>query len=83
MPRIAALLRRHKTLLFLVCICLLTAATAIQTLRLRYLEERHAQMFRDFGKAQLDVQFKAGEIAQQLRACQGRSPSPAASSTRR
>jgi len=70
MPRLAALLRRYSTLLFLTCIALLAAAAIAQTMRLRYLEQRHAEMFSTFGKAQLDFQFKTGELQQQLAACQ-------------
>jgi hypothetical protein len=70
MPRLAALLRRYSTLLFLICISLLAAAAIVQTVRLRYLEQRHAEMFAVFGKAQLDFQFKAGELQQKLAACE-------------
>ena len=77
MRRIAALLRRYSTLLLLVCICLLAAAAVVQSLRLRYLEDRHMQMFSDFGKTQLAIQFRAGELQQQLRACRSATPTPA------
>jgi len=70
MPRLAALLRRYSTLLFLVCLSLLAATAVAQTMRLRYLEERHARMFEEFGKAQLDFQFKAGELQGKLAACE-------------
>jgi hypothetical protein len=70
MPRFAALLRRYSTLLFLVCISLLAAIAVAQTMRLHYLEERHARMFEEFGKAQLDFQFKAGELQSKLVACE-------------
>ena len=70
MPRFVALLRRYRTLLFLVCISLLAAIAVAQTMRLRYLEERHARMFEEFGKAQLDFQFKAGELQSKLVACE-------------
>jgi len=70
MPRFAALLRRYSTLLFLVSLSLLAAIAVAQTVRLRYLEERHARMFEEFGKAQLDFQFKAGELQQKLAACE-------------
>jgi hypothetical protein len=70
MPRFAALLRRYSTLLFLTCISLLAAIAIVQTVRLRYLEQRHAQTFSTFGKAQLDFQFKAGELQQRLAACE-------------
>ena len=69
MPRFA-LLRRYSTLLFLVCISLLAAVAIAQTLRLRYLEERHARMFEEFGKAQLDFQFNADELQSRLAACE-------------
>ncbi len=74
MRRIAALLRRYSTLLFLTSLCLLAAATVVQSLRLRYLEDRHLQMFTDFGEAQLAIQFKANELQQQLRACRSATP---------
>lgn len=77
MARIHALLHRHATLLFLVCIALLAAALAVQTLRLQYLEQRHAEMFSRFGKAQLDFQFKAGGLQHQLDACKAATAAPA------
>lgn len=84
MPRIVALLRRYSTLLFLTCIALLGAVAAVQSVRLRYLEQRHDRMFAEFGKAQLAFQFKAGELKQQLDACRaGTTPAPGAASTRR
>ena len=74
MPRLHLLIRRHATLLFLVCIALLTAAVVVQTLRLHYLEQRHAEMFSRFGKAQLDFQFKAGEMQRRLKTCAPAAP---------
>jgi hypothetical protein len=76
MPRLAALLRRYSTLLFLICLSLLAAAAIVQTVRLRYLEERHARMFEEFGKAQLDFQFKTGDLQHQLAACAAAKPMP-------
>lgn len=70
MASLPALLRRHATLLFVVCIAVLAALAALQTVRLHYLEQRHAEMFSRFGKAQLDFQFKAGELQRKLDACQ-------------
>lgn len=75
MPRFAALLRRYRTLLFLVCISVLGAVAAMQTVRLRYLEERHALMFRDFGETQLQFQFKAGQLQRDLAACRAEAAS--------
>lgn len=70
MPRFAALLRRHRTLLFLVCISLLAAAAVVQTVRLRYLEERHARMFNEFGQAEMEFRFQAGALQRKLNACE-------------
>lgn len=84
MPRIAALLRRYSTLLFLACIAVLGAVAAVQSVRLRYLEARHERMFAEFGKAQLAMQFKAGELKQQLDACRATAaPGAGATSTPR
>lgn len=58
-----ALLRRYNVTLFLACIAILATTTIAQTVRLRYLEERHQQMFRDFGNAQFDMQGKINELA--------------------
>ena len=79
MARLQAFFRRHSTLLFLSCIALLAAIAAMQTLRLQYLEQRHAATFSDFGKAQMEFRFKAGRLQHDLAACkaaaQARPPS--------
>ena len=63
MKPIAALLRRYSVTLFLVGIAILATTTIAQTVRLRYLEQRHHEMLRDFGKARLEMQNKINELA--------------------
>lgn len=63
MKSIVALLRRYHVTLFLICIAVLATTTIAQGVRLRYLEERHQQMFRDFGKYQFDVQDRMSQLA--------------------
>ena len=70
MPRLPALLRLYSTLLFLVGMSLLAAIAIAQTVRLRYLEARHARMFEEFGNAQLDFQIRAGDLQRRLAACE-------------
>jgi len=70
MHRTAALLRRYGTTLMLVCIAILATIAVAQTIRLRYLEDRHTRMFSEFGKARMDLQVRIGELAQ-------RCPAPA------
>ena len=74
MTRLASLLRRYRTTLFLVALALLGTIAVAQTVRLRYLEQRHAAMFSEFGKAQLDFQARMGELAQEAARC--RPPAP-------
>lgn len=69
MTRVARLLHRYRTFLFLVALALVGSVAVAQTLRLRYLEQRHEAMFRDFGKAQLDFQARMGELAQEAGRC--------------
>ena len=69
MPRIAELLRRYRTTLFLVALALVGSVAVAQTVRLRYLEQRHAQMFKDFGKAQMDFQARMGELSREAALC--------------
>lgn len=71
MTAIAALLRRYSVTLFLVAIVVLATTTVTQTVRLRYLEQRHHQMLRDFGQTRLEMQVRINELAA---AC----PAPAA-----
>ena len=71
MTAIAALLRRYSVTLFLVAIVVLATTTVTQTVRLRYLEQRHHQMLRDFGQARVEMQARISELAA---AC----PTPAA-----
>ena len=59
----AALLRRYSVTLFLVGIAILATTTAAQTVRLRYLEQRHHEMLRDFGKQRIEMQGKVNELA--------------------
>ena len=72
MPRIAELLRRYRTTLFLVALALVGSLAVVQTVRLRYLEQRHAKMFSEFGKAQVDVQTRMDELSREAARC--RSP---------
>lgn len=69
MPRIAALLRRYSTTLFLLAIALLGALAASQSVRLHYLEQRHQAMFSDFGKARSELNTRAAELAAELARC--------------
>lgn len=62
MPAIAALLRRYNVTLLLVFIVILATTTVAQTVRLRYLEQRHHQMLRDFGQARLEMQVRINEL---------------------
>ena len=59
----AALLRRYSVTLFLVGIAILATTTVAQTVRLRYLEQRHHEMLRDFGKQRIQMQSKVNELA--------------------
>ena len=59
----AALLRRYSVTLFLVGIAILATTTVAQTVRLRYLEQRHHEMLRDFGKQRIEMQSKINELA--------------------
>ena len=63
MKPVAALLRRYSITLFLAGIAILATTTIAQTVRLRYLEQRHHQMLRDFGKARLEMQTRIYELA--------------------
>ena len=63
MKPISALLRRYSVTLFLVGIAILATTTVAQTVRLRYLEQRHHQMLREFGKAQSQMQTRINELA--------------------
>ena len=69
MPRIADLLRRYRTTLFLVALALVGSIAVAQTVRLRYLEQRHAKMFEEFGKAQIDFQAQLGELSAEAARC--------------
>lgn len=69
MPRIADLLRRYRTTLFLVALALVGSVAVAQTVRLRYLEQRHAEMFNEFGKAQMDFQARMGELSLEAARC--------------
>ena len=69
MSRLAQLLRRYRTTLFLVALALVGSVAVAQTVRLRYLEQRHAKMFSEFGKAQLEFQARAGELARDAERC--------------
>ena len=62
MPAIAALLRRYNVTLLLVFIVILATTTVAQTVRLRYLEQRHHQMLRDFGQSRLEMQVRINEL---------------------
>lgn len=59
----ASLLRRYHTTLLLVCIAILATVAVAQTVRLRYLEQRHQQMFSEFGKARMDLQVRITELS--------------------
>jgi len=59
----AALLRRYSVTLFLVAIAILATTTVAQTVRLGYLEQRHHEMLRDFGKARIEMQGKVNALA--------------------
>ena len=63
MKPIAALLSRYSVTLFLAGIAILATTTIAQTVRLRYLEQRHHQMLRDFGKARMEMQNRINELA--------------------
>lgn len=69
MPRLADLLRRYRTTLFLLALALAGGVAVAQTLRLRYLEQRHAEMFNEFGKAQVDFQVRMGELSREAARC--------------
>jgi len=74
MSRIANLLRRYRTTLFLVALALVGSIAVAQTVRLRYLEQRHATMFNEFGKARMDLQARMGELSREAARC--RPPAP-------
>lgn len=63
MKPISALLRRYSVTLFLVGIAILATTTVAQTVRLRYLEQRHHQMLHDFGKARIEMQGRINGLA--------------------
>lgn len=63
MNRTVPLLRRYGTTLLLICIAIAATVAVAQTIRLRYLEERHQQMVRDFGKARVDMQITISDLA--------------------
>lgn len=63
MTTIAALLRRYSVTLFLAGIAILATTTIAQTVRLRYLEQRHHLMLSDFGKARVEMQTQINELA--------------------
>ena len=63
MKPVAALLRRYSITLFLAGIAILATTTIAQTVRLSYLEQRHHQMLRDFGKARMEMQNRINELA--------------------
>ena len=69
MTRLASLLRRYRTTLFLVALALVGTIAVAQTVRLRYLEQRHATMFSEFGKARMDFQARMGELSQEAARC--------------
>ena len=69
MPRTADLLRRYRTTLFLVALAVVGSVAVVQTVRLRYLEQRHAKMFEEFGKAQIDFQARIGELSREAARC--------------
>ena len=74
MSRIASLLRRYSTTLFLVALALVGSIAVAQTVRLRYLEQRHATMFSEFGKARMDLQANMGELAREAARCRAAAP---------
>jgi hypothetical protein len=63
MKPISALLRRYSVTLFLAGIAVLATTTIAQTVRLRYLEQRHHQMLSDFGKTRFEMQNRINELA--------------------
>ena len=63
MKPISTLLRRYSATLFLASIAVLATTTIAQTVRLRYLEQRHHEMLRDFGKARFEMQRRVNELA--------------------
>jgi hypothetical protein len=63
MKPIAPMLRRDSVTLFLAGIAILATTTIAQTVRLRYLEQRHHAMLHDFGKARTEMQNKVDELA--------------------
>ena len=63
MKPITALLRRYNITLFLAGIAILATTTIAQTVRLRYLEQRHNQMLHDFGKGRMEMQNRINELA--------------------
>lgn len=69
MTRLASLLHRYRTTLFLVALALVGTIAVAQTVRLRYLEQRHQAMFSEFGKARMDLQARMGELAQDAARC--------------
>lgn len=69
MPRIADLLRRYRTTLFLVALALVGSIAVAQTVRLRYLEQRHAQMFSEFGEARMDFQVRMDALSREAARC--------------
>lgn len=77
MPRPADLLRRYRTTLFLVALALVGSIAVAQTVRLRYLEQRHARMFSEFGKAQMDFQARMGELSEEAARCRSPADPPA------
>ena len=69
MARFAALLRRYSTTLFLVALALVGSIAVAQTVRLRWLEERHAAVFEEFGQAQMDFRARMGELSREAERC--------------
>jgi len=67
--RIADLLRRYRTLLFLIALSVTTAVAALQTVRLHYLEQRHVLLTSDFGRNLFDLQTRLGEAAAKAARC--------------
>lgn len=61
--RTATLLRRYATTLLLIGLAIVSTVAVAQSVRLRYLEQRHQQMFRDFGTARMELQARLGELA--------------------
>ncbi len=74
MSRLARLLRRYHTTLFLVALALVGSIAVSQTVRLRFLEQRHSAVFSEFAKAQMEFQTRMNELSQEAARC--RPPAP-------